>query len=74
MPVCTLCIVQHIVPCTTCWLGGCRGEGQLIVPLAVEAECLLNQAILSSAGLDIGMDDLVTNCTTSLLGLGEYVK
>ena len=44
------------------------------MPLAVQAKCLLNQAMLSSAGLDIGMDDLVTNCTTSLLGLGEYVK
>ena len=44
------------------------------MPLAVEAKCLLNQAILSSTGFDLGMDDLVTNCTTSLLGLGEYVK
>ena len=39
------------------------------MPLAVGAKCLLNQAILSSAGLDLGMNDLVKNCTTSLLGL-----
>ena len=35
------------------------------MPLAVGAKCLLNQAILSSTGFDLGM----TDCTTSLLGL-----
>lgn len=57
--------MQHIVPCMTCWLGGCRGEGQLNVPLAVGAKCLLNQAILSSTALDLGIIDLVSDCTTA---------
>ena len=57
--------MQHIVPCMTCWLGGCRGGGHLNVPLAVGAKCLLNQAILSSTALDLGITDLVSDCTTA---------
>ena len=36
-----------------------------IVPLAVGAKCLLNQAILSSTALDLGINDLVSDCTTA---------
>ena len=37
------------------WAGA--EERDRIVPLAVGAKCLLNQAILSSTGLDLGMND-----------------
>ena len=57
--------MQHIVPCMTCLFGGCRRGGQLNVPLAVGAKCLLNEAILSSTALDLGITDLVTDCTTA---------
>ena len=43
----------------------CRREGQLNVQLAVGAKCLLNQAILSSTALDLGIIDLVSDCTTA---------
>ena len=35
------------------------------MPLAVGAKCLLNQAILSSTALDLGITDLVSDCTTA---------
>ena len=54
----TLCLVRPAG-----WAGA--EERDRIVPLAVGAKCLLNQAILSSTGFDLGM----TDCTTSLLGL-----
>ena len=54
----TLCLVRPAG-----WAGA--EEKDRIVPLAVGAKCLLNQAILSSTALDLGIIDLVSDCTTA---------